>query len=74
MALRHIRRRSVGVNTTLIDGPRFETALLNLIVNAGDAMPGGGTLDGADSASPEQGAGPGPITTITSVILISFLH
>lgn len=35
---------SSGLNLVMIDAPRFETALLNLVVNARDAMPYGGTI------------------------------
>ena len=33
-----------ALHTVLVDAPRFETSLLNLIVNARDAMPNGGSL------------------------------
>jgi PAS domain S-box-containing protein len=35
---------SPGMGTVSVDGQRFEAALLNLVVNARDAMPGGGKL------------------------------
>jgi len=33
-----------NLNPVLVDAPRFETALLNLVVNARDALPAGGTI------------------------------
>jgi PAS domain S-box-containing protein len=35
---------ATDLNTVMVDAPRFETALLNLIVNARDAMPDGGQI------------------------------
>ncbi|MDB5838651.1 MAG: hybrid sensor histidine kinase/response regulator [Herminiimonas sp.] len=37
------------LNTVLVDAPRFETALLNLVVNGRDAMPNGGAITVATS-------------------------
>ncbi|MFC7516707.1 PAS domain S-box protein [Herbaspirillum sp. GCM10030257] len=35
---------AADLQTAMVDAPRFETALLNLVVNARDAMPNGGAI------------------------------
>jgi PAS domain S-box-containing protein len=40
---------AADLQVVMVDVPRFETALLNLVVNARDAMPGGGAISIASS-------------------------
>jgi PAS domain S-box-containing protein len=58
------------VRTTVIDSARFESAILNLVVNARDAMPEGGRLEietaNVDLAEHEaRGLAPGPYVRVT---------
>jgi PAS domain S-box-containing protein len=58
------------VRTTVIDSARFEAAILNLVVNARDAMPDGGHLQietaNVDLAECEvRGLAPGPYVRVT---------
>jgi len=43
-AIRFDIKLAPELNTVMVDAPRFETALLNLVVNARDAMPEGGAI------------------------------
>ncbi len=58
------------IRTTVIDSARFESALLNLVVNARDAMPEGGHLQ-IETANVElaghevRGLAPGPYVRVT---------
>ena len=58
------------IRTTVIDSARFESALLNLVVNARDAMPDGGHLQ-IETANVElaehevRGLAPGPYVRVT---------
>jgi PAS domain S-box-containing protein len=58
------------VHSTVIDSARFESAILNLVVNARDAMPEGGHLEietaNVDLAEREvRGLAPGPYVRVT---------
>jgi PAS domain S-box-containing protein len=58
------------VRTTVIDSARFESAILNLVVNARDAMPDGGRLEiktaNVELAEHEvRGLAPGPYVRVT---------
>jgi PAS domain S-box-containing protein len=49
-----------GVSQVLLDAPQFEAALLNLVVNARDAMPNGGRILVATTGVVLEGAGEAP--------------
>jgi signal transduction histidine kinase len=59
-SLRHrhieLQRRLTPLPTTSLDRDRFKQLLLNLLANAADALPGGGTVLVATSADPTQGS------------------